>query len=83
LRFEAGKISNLVTMQIRRHIQRYYEQWLVCTDPTCRTRTRTDYKLGSKGTIKCAAKKNGATCHNIMNTEVRLASVHPLPRYSA
>jgi hypothetical protein len=54
----------------RKHIKRYYEQWLVCTDPTCRLRTRTDYKLGSKGTIKCRAKKNGATCNNVMNIEV-------------
>ena len=58
----------------RKHIKRYYEQWLVCTDPTCRLRTRTDYKLGSKGTIKCRAKKNGATCNNVMNVEVRTPS---------
>ncbi|ELR17510.1 DNA polymerase (pol2), putative [Acanthamoeba castellanii str. Neff] len=83
VRFEAGKISNLVTLQIRKHIKRYYEQWLVCTDPTCRLRTRTDYKLGSKGTIKCRAKKNGATCNNVMNIEYSEKDLHNQLQYYA
>lgn len=27
-------------VQIREHINKYYEGWLVCDDPTCRNRTR-------------------------------------------
>ena len=36
----AASILVQLEVQIREHINRYYERWLVCNDPTCGNRTR-------------------------------------------
>lgn len=34
-------IQNQLTMAIRKSISRFYENWLVCDEPTCNSNTRT------------------------------------------
>lgn len=70
--------SGAVVNACRKHIARYYEHWLVCSDPTCKVRTKTDYKLGSKGTVKCRAKRNGTPCNSVMRSEVCSTSMPSL-----
>ena len=33
-------MANQVALQARRHVEKFYEGWLVCDDATCATKTR-------------------------------------------
>jgi len=55
-------VAAQLTAEIRRHIARYYEFWLLCDEPSCRNRTRQMSVYGKTCIM--------AHCHGMMLPEV-------------
>ncbi|XP_042526110.1 DNA polymerase alpha catalytic subunit [Dipodomys spectabilis] len=57
------QLSNKLIMDIRQFIQKYYDGWLICEEPTCRTRTRH---------LPLQFSRNGPACPACIKSILRL-----------
>jgi DNA polymerase alpha subunit A len=64
-----GSLQTQLEVQIRKHVARYYEGWLVCDDSVCGYRTRMMRVYGRK----CLRPE----CRGTMSYEVSASSVVP------